>query len=189
MGMSADKRTPGLVSAIRSGSVHPGILVLRDGDCFRSRLVVLRGKLRRTEFEGELVDLAGEGEGHLIVVVVHPGAGIHANVEGLVSYFQESDRVCLLSCRNYLAVYFQFTTAALSDAGAVIGVLENDRVLARGEWLLADPSIMRECEHVVVEHRLAFEQVQPIPTKPPSIGDDHPVAATCWHIDLRGNRV
>src|SRR5271167_1022366 len=96
--MSADKGTPSSLTAIRGGSVHPGLLVFGYGDCFRSGLVVVCGKLRRTEFEGQLVDLAGEWERYLIVVVVHSGAGIHADVEGLVSHLQECDRVCLLSC-------------------------------------------------------------------------------------------
>src|SRR5271166_6342895 len=90
-------------------SVRPSRLVLGDGDCFRRLLVVLRCKLRRPEAKGQLVDRAGEGERHLIVVVVDSRAEINADIEGLVSYFQESDRVCLLSRGNGLAVHLKYT--------------------------------------------------------------------------------
>jgi hypothetical protein len=54
---------------------------------------------------------------------------------------------------------------------------------------LTYPTVLREGEHVVIENRLAFEQLQSILAKPPSICDDHPVATTVRHIDLGGNRV
>src|SRR5271166_5475966 len=125
-------------------SVRPSRLVLGDGDCFRRLLVVLRCKLRRPEAKGQLVDRAGEGKRHLIVVVVHSGAEIDANVEGFISHFQEGDRVCLLPCGNGLAVHLQYAAAALGDARTVIGVIEHDRVLARRERLLAYPAVLGE---------------------------------------------
>src|SRR5271166_2311868 len=170
-------------------SVRPSRLVLGDGDRFRGLLVVLRSKLRRPEAIGQLVDRAVEGKRHLIVVVVHSGAEINADVEGLVSHFQEGDRVWLLPCGNYLSVHLQYTAAALGDARTVIGVVEHDRVLARGKRLLAYPAVLGEGEHVVIEHRLALEQVQPNPAKATAIGDDHPVATTGWHSDVCGNHV
>lgn len=48
------------------------------------RLLVVGGQLRRAKVEGQLVDLAVEMEGRLIILVVHPGAEVDPDVEGLV---------------------------------------------------------------------------------------------------------
>src|SRR6266571_1743993 len=79
----------------------------------------------------------------------------------LVGYLQESDRVGLLPGGDDLAVYLQLTAASLGNAGAVIGVVEPDRVLARRERIRTFPAILSKDQHVVMEHRLAIEQVQP----------------------------
>jgi hypothetical protein len=55
------------------------LLVIGYSDCLRSGLLVVCGKLRRTEFEGYLVDLAIEWEWHLIVLIVHSSTGIYAD--------------------------------------------------------------------------------------------------------------
>ena len=73
-------------------------LVVRYGDRFLQLLPSVIGQLRRSELEGQLVDLAGEGERHLVVLVVHPRAGVDADVEGLVRRQQERDRVFGSSC-------------------------------------------------------------------------------------------
>ena len=61
------------------------ILVFRYADCFFNDLMVRgRRELRRAEFDGQLVKLAREAEGHLVILVVHSGAGVHADVEAFV---------------------------------------------------------------------------------------------------------
>ena len=90
-------------------------LVVGFNNCFCSGLRVRRHHLRRAEFEGQLVDLAGEGKRNLVVRVVHSGSGVHANIEGLVRHFQERDRVWLLLCDDFFAVHLQHTGAALGN--------------------------------------------------------------------------
>ena len=68
-------------------------LIPGSGDCCSNDLAVRGGQLLRAEFEGQLVELAREAEGHLVVLVVYSGAGVHADVEGLVSWQQERDRL------------------------------------------------------------------------------------------------
>src|SRR5580704_11844931 len=52
-----------------------GFLVIDYSVCFRSGLLVRFGKLRRTEFEGQLFDRAVERAWRLIVIGVHSSAG------------------------------------------------------------------------------------------------------------------
>ncbi len=64
----------------------------------RSRLLLFRGQHQwRTELDGQLVDLAVEGERHLVVLVVDPAARVDTDVEGLVGDLQEGDGVGLLA--------------------------------------------------------------------------------------------
>src|SRR6266702_1783385 len=70
----------------------------------------------------------------------------------------------------------EWSGAALGYARAVILEVKHDRVFACGEWLIARPSGMQQCEHVVVEHRYSLEHVQPIPAPASAFGDDHAVA-------------
>ena len=60
-------------------------LIPGSGDCCSNDLAVRGGQLLRAEFEGQLVELAREAERHLVVLVVYSGAGVHADIEGLVS--------------------------------------------------------------------------------------------------------
>ena len=48
-------------------------------------LNVLRSELRSVDGQRDLLDLAGEPERHLVVLVVHRRAGVGADVEVLVS--------------------------------------------------------------------------------------------------------
>src|SRR5882724_9198671 len=115
----------------------------------------------RPELEGHVVDRTVECEGHLVVLVVHRRAGVDPDVEGLITRDQERDGFWDLLRGDLLAVHLQHAATALCDAGAVAREIELDRVLARREWLLALPAELREHEAVVVEHRLALEQIQP----------------------------
>src|SRR5450631_2113646 len=164
-------------------------LVFCPGDRF-CRFFLIRGKqLRRTELDGQFVDLAVECERHLVVLFVHRRAGVDADVEGLVSHLQERDRICLFSGGDDLAVHRQHAGAALRDAGAVIGVVEHYRMLAGRERVLAYPLVLGEDEHVVVEHGLALEHVQSPSTPTSTHCREHPVATALWHVDVGVNRV
>src|SRR5207245_11077059 len=103
------------------------------------------------------------GGGRTLVVGARPRAGVGPEVEGFGGYLQESDRVGLLAGGDNLAVYLQHPVASLGNARAVIGIVEPYRVLARRERIRTLPAILGKDQHVVVEHRLAIEQVQPPP--------------------------
>src|SRR4029450_2623973 len=59
-------------------------LVINSGKGFGLGFFVIGSHLRWFELDGQLVELAGEAERRLIVLVVHASAGIHSHVEGLV---------------------------------------------------------------------------------------------------------
>src|ERR1700712_1071695 len=61
---------------------HPSLLVMRPSDPFSHFLLVCCRELCRPKVEGQFVDLAIEVEGYLVVLVVYPGAGIDADIEG-----------------------------------------------------------------------------------------------------------
>jgi hypothetical protein len=71
----------------QSASVPPARLVMRRGQSVRCGLFFNFGQLRRPEFEGQLVDRAGELERQL-VAVIHPRASIEPNIEGLINGHQ-----------------------------------------------------------------------------------------------------
>src|SRR4029077_11619462 len=62
----------------------PGFLVINTSDSFGLGLLVCCHHLIGSEFNGQLIELAGEAERWLVVLVVHARAGIHPDIEGLV---------------------------------------------------------------------------------------------------------
>ena len=56
-------------------------LVVHSCDGFGLGLLVLSHQLARAKFDGQLFDLAGEGEGWLVIFVFHTQAGIDADIE------------------------------------------------------------------------------------------------------------
>src|SRR5882672_4364961 len=86
-------------SAARGDAADPSAprpyLISRPGDRIPHLPLVLFGQLRRSEFDGQLVDLAVECERHLVVLFVHRRAGVNPDVKGLVSHLKERDRVWL----------------------------------------------------------------------------------------------
>jgi hypothetical protein len=60
--------------------------------CVPHELLIIAGQLRRPEVECQLVDLPCELERQL-VAVIHPRAGIDADIEGLVDCHEECNRV------------------------------------------------------------------------------------------------
>src|SRR4051812_29344942 len=150
--------------------------------------LVCGGQHHRPEFDGQFVDLAVERERQLIVRV-HSGAGVEPDIESLVGHLQESDRVGLLAGGDDLSVHFQFTAAALGNAGPVISVVERDGVLAGRQRIRSFPAILGEDQHVVVKHRLAPEHIEAPAAPSPAHGGEHAVAAALRYVDLGTDRV
>src|SRR6266851_7566153 len=79
-------------------------------------LDVLLRQFRPVELEGQLVQLAGELERHLIVLVVHRRAGVGADVEVLVPLQDQRQRALHLLVGDLLAVHLEQARAAAADA-------------------------------------------------------------------------
>ncbi len=74
----------------------------------------------RNQLDGQLVELAGEAERRLVVVVVHAGASVDPNIEGLINRNDRWDGVRDLLAVHLLTVYRKDASAALGHAGTVI---------------------------------------------------------------------
>src|SRR5277367_1367381 len=139
--------------------------------------------------KSQLVDRTVECERHLVILFVHRRASVQTNVEGLINRHQKWDRSRHLLGVDDLSIYLQHAGAALRDAGAVVGEVEHDRVLTRGEWLRVLPMELHKFETVVVEYRLALEYVQPKPAEAAALGGNHPIASAVRDVDVRRNRI
>src|SRR6266404_4629959 len=86
----------------------------------------------RSEVEGQLVDLTGELERRIVAILQHrdPGAGVLADVEGLV--LRERDRRAVLNGfpGHFLAVHGEHACAALAETRPIRLEVEDDGVLA-----------------------------------------------------------
>src|SRR5450631_371576 len=102
--------------------------------------------MRRSEVERHIGDLAVEPERHLIILVIHPGARVDADIEALVARQQEWNRLRDLQSPHLLAVDLQYAGAALCDAGSIIGEVKHDAVFASGNRLIACPSRLQQGE-------------------------------------------
>src|SRR3954454_4257505 len=140
-------------------------------------LMLVAGELHRPDLDGELVKLAGEAEGHLIVLVVNGGTGIDTHVEGFLDGNDERNGVRDLVGGDLLLFHLQDARAALAEAGSIVFEVEHDGVLARCKRVLAFPAEAFEIEEVVDEHWLALEQIQAIATEASAFSDDHSFAA------------
>ena len=109
-------------------------LVRGKGESFLHGPLFCRRHLGRAEFEGQLVDRAGEAEWQL-VTVVHSCARVAADVEGLVDGHEDWNRVRDRLFSQFLAVHCEYTGATLAGAGTVIFEVEDERVLAGRERL------------------------------------------------------
>src|SRR5581483_8376040 len=105
----------------------------------------------RLNADRHLVELAAEAERNLVVLVVHGGAGIGADIEAFIPLEDERDRALHRLRRHDLAVDFQYAGPAAADAAHVVEgqggeaepvVLEVElqRVLAGREHLFALPA-------------------------------------------------
>src|SRR5262249_4172082 len=151
-------------------------LIPRSGEGVLDDLMVIAGQLRWPELEGQLVDLAGEAERQLIVLVVDWRAGVDAHVECFVDGYQEWSGVRDLLGRDFSAVHPQDAGAALAEARSIVLEVKHDGVPARRERLLAFPAEAFKTNEVVGKHWLALKQVQAIAAEAAADGDDHPFA-------------
>src|SRR5262249_13216118 len=87
-----------------------GLLKLRD---------LVRRQLRPVDGQRDLVQLTGESERRLVVVVVDRRAGVGANVQSLVPLQDERNRMLhFLGCDD-IPVDLQDTGTALADASVI----------------------------------------------------------------------
>ena len=96
--------------------------------------------IQRNQLDRQLVELAGEPERRLVVVVVHARAGIHPDVEGLVNRHEERNGVRHRLAGDFLAVHRQDAGAALAETGTVVFEVKHDGVLAGRERRRAFPA-------------------------------------------------
>src|SRR5262245_50379784 len=82
-------------------------------------LDIRRRQLRPVDFERKLVELAGEAEGDL-VIVRNRRAGVRADVEVLVPLQDQRNSALHSLARHLLAVDFEHTSAAATDAAQIV---------------------------------------------------------------------
>ena len=152
-------------------------LIVRACEAFLKVRLTPRRYLRRPELDGQLVELAGEAERRLVVLVVHARAGIHADIEGLVDRHEGRDGVRDLLAIHFLAVHRQDAGAALGHAGAVVFEVKHDGVFARRERFLAFPAESLHRQEVVGEHRLALQQVEAVAAEAAAERVEHALGA------------
>src|SRR4030095_7328592 len=80
-------------------------LVIRSGDGFGLSLLILRRHLVRLELNSQLVELSGEAERRLVVLVIHPRAGINPDIEGLIDRKERWDGMRDRLASDFLAVH------------------------------------------------------------------------------------
>ena len=158
-------------------------------------LDVFRRELRPVDGQGQLVELAGELERHLIVLVVHRRAGIGAHVEVLVPLQRHRNGLFHLLRRDHLAVDLEYAGAAAAQAAGaaegerggtqtVVLEVEFERVLAGCERLRTFPLDALEIDQVPGEHRLALEQIEAVAGEAAALGHDHAFGAALRDLDL-----
>src|SRR5262245_58440046 len=114
---------------------------MRSGESMLNDLMVLARKLLRSKLEGELVELAGEAERHLIVLVVYGRAGIDTHVEGLIDTHEEWNGVGYFPSLNFLIIYLQNACSTFAKARTVIGEVEHHSMFPRWQRLLTFPTV------------------------------------------------
>src|SRR5579862_7239127 len=96
-----------------------------------------------------------------------------------------------------LAINRQHAGATLSGAGSVVFEVEHDGMLAwlerRAQPVAAShaglPPVLLQIEEVVIEDRLAFEQVETVAAEAAAQRYNHSFRATLGNGDLRGDGV
>src|SRR6476661_1361344 len=115
-------------------------LVINTGNGFGLGFLVLCHHLTRSEFDSQLVELAGEAERRLVILVVHTRASIHPDVERLIDGHKGGDGVRDRLAGYFLAVHRQNAGATFAHAWAVVLEVKQDGVFTRRERLRTFPA-------------------------------------------------
>ena len=146
------------------------LLLLRDAVValrLLKLLDILGRQLRPVDGQRQLVELTGELERHLVVPVIHRGAGVGAHVEVLVPLQDEGYGALHLLAGHFLAVHLEHAGAAPADAAdvikgqsahaqAVVLEVELQGVFAGRQRLGAFPAEALQVHQVPQEDRLAL---------------------------------
>src|SRR5215472_8901677 len=175
----------------------PSVVRLLQG--FSKSLLVRRGELRRIDLDCQLVELGGQLERNLVVLVIHRRTGISADVEGLIPLHDERDgAVHFLGCHGF-TVDFQNTASAVTEAAEVVKgkgsepqsiilEVELDHVFAWGK-LGAFPAHSLKVEKIPSKYWLVFQNIEAVATEPAAVGMDHAFGAALRNFDLGCDRV
>ena len=163
-------------------------------------LLVFGRELRPVDRQRQFVELAGEFERHLIVLVVHRCAGVRADVEGLVPLHDERDRMLHFLTGHFLAVHLEYAGTALADAAqvvegqrahseAVVLEVKLHGVFAGCDRLGAFPPDTLQVDQVPEKHRLAFQQVETVAAKPATRSQDDALGTALGNLHIRRDSV
>src|SRR5262245_41647827 len=107
-------------SSSLTGSAMPVPHLIPFADFLLHGLLFRRQHLAPPDLNGELVQLPGEAERVLIVLVVHGCAGVATDVEGLVPLENERSGVRNFLAGHLCAVDLQNSGAAFADPGPIV---------------------------------------------------------------------
>ena len=157
---------------------------------FSSSLIVGGRQLRPVDLERQLVELAGERERHLVVLVVHR-VPVSEPMSKVSSHCRMSGRVCSIfwvatSLPSTLStpvplrpMPLMLLKASVARPEAVVLEVELQRVLAGRERLGAFPADALQVDQVPEEDRLALEQVEAVAAEPAAWVTSMPSAPPC----------
>ena len=114
----------------RGGAIYCALFLVSWAFCWSS--FSLRS-FQGDQLDRQLIDLPGDLERRLVVVVVHARAGIHPDIEGLVDRLKERNGVRDRLTDNFLVIHRQYAGAAFTETGTVILEVKHDGVLAWSE--------------------------------------------------------
>src|SRR5664279_596199 len=158
-------------------------------------LNVRRRQLRPVNRKRQFVELAGEGERNLIVLVVHRSASVGADIKVLVPLQDQRQGVLHRLRGHRLAVDLQDARTALADAAhvvegerthaeAVVLEVELQRVLAGRQHFRSLPLHAFKIDQVPREHWFALQHVEAVAAEAAALGDDHAFSAALRNLDL-----
>src|ERR1035438_7801261 len=141
-------------------------------------------QLRTVNRQRQLVELAGEGERNLIVLVVHRSASVGADIKVLVPLQDQRQGVLHRLRGHRLAVHLQDARTAAADAAhvvegershaeAVVLEVEFQRVLAGRKHFRSLPLHAFKVDQVPREYWFALQHVEAVPAEAATLGDDY----------------
>jgi hypothetical protein len=125
---------------------------------------LLLGSFQRHQLDRQLVNCPGETERWLVVIIVNPSAGIHADVEGLVDRLHKRNGARDRFAGDYLAVHRQDATTTFPEPGTIVFEVKFDRVFAGRERRRSFKAGSFHIKEVLDKDWLALEQIEAVPT-------------------------